>query len=154
MVILGIDPGSVRVGFGIIDRVGNKFVHLNSGLIKVPPQESERLVALERNLNKLLIKFQPKIIGIEKIFFAKNKKTAIRVAETRGVILNTIAKRRLSIIEITPAEVKIAVSGSGKASKPAIAKAVGFFLNLPNQALIDDVTDALAIAIAASDKRF
>jgi len=154
MVVLGIDPGSIRVGFGIIDRIGNKFVHLNSGLIKVSPQESKRLVVLERNLNKLLIRFQPKIVGIEKIFFAKNKKTAIRVAETRGVILNTIAKRRLPIVEITPAEAKIAVSGSGRAPKPAIAKAVKFFLNLPNKTIIDDVTDALAIAIATSDKCF
>ncbi len=151
MIILGIDPGTVRVGYGVIEKNGGKLIHLESGLIKLPDENYEvRLVALEKNLKELLRKFRPDRVGLERLFFEKNRKTAIRVAEARGVILKTIVQYSIPLKELNPKEVKLAVTGDGNASKNGVEKMVKYFLKLGPLKMVDDVSDALAIAIAAA----
>ncbi|MEK7629978.1 MAG: crossover junction endodeoxyribonuclease RuvC [Patescibacteria group bacterium] len=153
MIILGIDPGTSRIGYGVIEKSNGKLIYLDAGLINIPStQKTEKLMALEKNLGDLIDKFKPDLIGVEKIFFSNNQKTAIAVAEARGVILNTIAKKSILLAEFTPPEVKKAVTDDGRASKQAVAKMVNLFLNLETRKILDDVTDALAIAIAASSR--
>jgi crossover junction endodeoxyribonuclease RuvC len=154
MVILGIDPGNVRTGYGLIRKEGSKLVHLKSGLIKIPPRADPgiQLLALEKNLMKLLGEVRPDVVGMEKIFITKNKKTGVFVAQARGLILKIIAEYRLRLLELTPSSIKLSVTGYGRADKKAVAKMVGMFLNIKTAGLLDDETDALATAIATSSR--
>ena len=154
MIILGIDPGSTRIGYGAIKKDGNKLTLIEAGLLKIPKaSKPEQLMALETELQKLLQRIAPERVGVEKLFFFKNQKTAIEVAQARGVIVNTVAKRGLTPFELTPSEIKMAVTGDGQASKQAVARMVGHFVDLNKKKFIDDATDALAIAIAISNRR-
>ncbi len=153
MIILGIDPGSTRIGFGAIEKK-ESICYLTSGILNIKncSDKNNNLPNIEKEMVKLIRKVRPKIIGIEKLFFVKNLKTAIEVAQARGVIISTIVKNNLKLIEMTPTEIKLSVTGNGHASKQAVAKMVRHFLGpnvFPNKCF-DDVTDALAIAIAAS----
>jgi crossover junction endodeoxyribonuclease RuvC len=153
MVILGIDPGFSRIGYGAILKKGAELNHIASGLFGITKEtQAERLITIEQEILKLINNLQPTRIGLEKLFFFRNQKTAIGVAEARGVILNTIKKTGVPFFEFTPLEIKIAVTGDGSASKEAVAKMVKLFLKLPDKKVIDDVSDALAIAITASRK--
>ncbi|KKW12056.1 MAG: Crossover junction endodeoxyribonuclease RuvC [Candidatus Jorgensenbacteria bacterium GW2011_GWB1_49_9] len=154
MIVLGLDPGTIRIGYGFIEVRGNKLVHLASGLLKIPPaKEGNGLAAAEEDLSRLLALWRPEWAGVERLFFSKNQKTGLAVAETRGVLLNTLHKNGVPVIEIAPSEVKSAVAGHGRADKKAVAKMVDFFLGLSHQKTLDDVSDALAIAIAVSRRR-
>lgn len=154
MIILGIDPGNVRAGYGLIEKNGGKLTYLESGLLKIPPHADpgKQLLALENDLKKLMRRVNPRVVGLEKIFLGKNKKTGIFVAQARGLILKIIAENKSELIELSPPSVKLAVSGDGRADKRAVAKMVGLFLNIKTSGLIDDETDALAMAIAASSQ--
>lgn len=156
MIILGIDPGTTRIGYGVIKTNGNAVAHVESGLLRIPARAagSQKLRAVEQELLRLIRRTKPQKIGVEKLFFAKNQKTAIRVAEARGVIINTILKQSIPLIELTPSEVKSNVAGDGRASKNAVGKMVNYFLKLPSSKRIDDIADALAIAIAAATVRY
>lgn len=154
MIILGIDPGNVRAGYGLIKKDGSKLIYLESGLLKIPARADpgERLLALEKDLEIIIKKTKPGTVGLERIFFTKNKKTGIFVAQAQGLILKIIAAHQLKLIEFSPSSIKLAVAGNGRADKKAVAKMVGLFLNIRTMGLIDDETDALAIAIAASNQ--
>lgn len=143
MIILGIDPGTARIGYGLIEKDGGKLKHIESGLIDLP---------VEKSVEGLLKRARPDKAGLEKLFFTKNRKTALRVAETRGVILNTLNKGGIPVFEIGPNEVKLAVTGDGRASKGSVARMVGLFLSIEGK-MVDDASDALAIAIAVSNLR-
>lgn len=150
MVILGIDPGSVRIGYGLIKKEVGGIKHLESGLFKLPPARKEdKLLALEKEIKTLIRKFQPDLGAVEKLYFTKNRKTGLEVAQARGVIIATLAKANLPFVELAPSEVKLAAAGHGQAAKSEVAKMVFLTLKLPQQRQIDDATDALAIAIAA-----
>lgn len=153
MIILGIDPGSVRVGIGVIEKSGDTLKHIESGLLRITQNsdKGEQLLALEKDLKKTLTRTRPNKAGVERLFFSKNQKTAFAVAEARGIILKTLAEFKIPTIELTPSEMKLAVTGNGGASKEAVAKMVGYFLKVRTKSTIDDVTDALALAIAASN---
>ena len=103
---------------------------------------------------KKIQEFQPDLIGLEKLFFSKNKKTALRVAEARGVILEALLSAGQKIKEVSPSEAKLAVGARGNASKKEVIKMVGLLLNLETRGLKDDVLDALAIAAAAGFKKW
>ncbi len=151
--VLGIDPGTTRIGYGLIEKTGMTLAHIESGLLPVSPAgrgDAERLVDLQNQLTRLIKRLRPDIIGVEKLFFTKNKKTAMRVSEARGVILKTAAESGAQLIEVSPAEAKIAVTGNGRAEKAAVAKMTNLILKIPPRKVVDDVTDALAIAIATS----
>jgi len=156
MIIVGIDPGTTRVGYGVIKKEGSRLIHLTSGLLAIPQKagSSEQLLALQTSFKELLQEVRPERAGIEKLFFFKNKKTALSVAQARGVLIVALAEAHVPFVELAPSEVKLAVTGDGQASKEGVAKMVSYFLKLPSEKRIDDVTDALAVAIAASNNVF
>lgn len=150
MKILGIDPGSTRVGYGLIEKKKNNLKFLRAGLLKIKSRDkNQRLLDLEISFSRLLKKEKPNLVALEKLFFVKNLKTALEVSQSRGVLVLTILKNKLPLIEISPSEAKLMVSGDGRASKKAVAKMVGYFLKINTAKQIDDITDALALAIAA-----
>lgn len=151
MIVLGIDPGSTRVGYGFIKTNGNHLEHLRSGLLAVSEGGlPKRLVTLEKSLETLIREMEPERVGIERLFFTKNQRTGIEVAEARGVLLACTARLGIPLVELTPGEVKVAVTGYGSATKTSVATMVFRLLGVTPSRTLDDVTDALAIAIAAS----
>lgn len=154
MKILGIDPGSTRVGYGLIEKEKNNLKFLRAGLLKISAEsasggKNQRLLELENSFSQLLKKEKPDLVALEKLYFVKNLKTALEVSQSRGVLVLVILKNKLPLIEIAPSEAKLIVSGDGRASKKAVAKMVGYFLKINTAKQIDDITDALALAIAA-----
>ncbi len=155
MVILGLDPGTTRIGYGIIRKSpANKIEFVDAGLLKISAGNTggnenkyERLVGAKNALRALIKKFKPQILAIEKIYFAKNQKTGISVAETRGVLMLTALEERLRVEEYSPNEIKTGITGYGFADKKAVSKMVGLLLGKPNLRVIDDASDALAAAI-------
>lgn len=157
MVILGIDPGTKCVGFGIIKKIKKgknkgKLKYLNSGVIltekNLPP--GERLKKLYNYLSSLIKKFRPKLIAIEKLYFFKNLKTAISVSEAKGTFLLLGAKKGVKMIEVTPLQVKLAIAGYGRASKKQIKEVIKNTLALKKEFKFDDEADALAIALCGA----
>ena len=155
MKILGIDPGIERLGWGIIAKNGNELKRISSGVKKTlkTQKEGERLWEIFVFLDELIEKEKPDIVSTEKLFFSKNVKTALIIGEVRGVILSVVQKHNTPLREFTPPELKMAVCGYGKAGKESIANMVNLLLNLPKKKVLDDETDALALAIAASNIR-
>lgn len=150
MKILGIDPGSTRVGYGLIKKEKNSLKFIRAGLLKITAKnKNQKLVDLEKSFSQLLKKEKPDLVALEKLYFVKNLKTALEVSQSRGVLVLVILKNKLPLIEISPSEVKLMVSGDGRASKKAVAKMVGYFLKINTAKQIDDISDALALAIAA-----
>jgi crossover junction endodeoxyribonuclease RuvC len=154
MKVLGFDPGSNRIGFGCLEIQGSSLTHIGSGLIEFQGADFKNLSNLRLEILKKIQEFQPDLIGLEKLFFSKNKKTALRVAEARGVILEALLSAGQKIKEVSPSEAKLAVGARGNASKKEVIKMVGLLLNLETRGLKDDVLDALAIAAAAGFKRW
>lgn len=153
MKILGIDPGSTRVGYGLIKKDGGKLIFLRAGLLKISAADrNKRLLDLEKSFAALLKKEKPDLVALEKLYFVKNQKTALEVGQSRGVLLLTILKNKLPFMEISPSEAKLSVSGDGHASKKAVAKMVGCLLGIDTSKMIDDATDGLALAISAAAK--
>lgn len=152
MKILGIDPGIERLGWGIIKKDGNKLERVDSGVKKTlkTQKNAERLFEIQCFLDKLIKKEKPDAISVEKLFFSKNVKTALNISEVRGVILATAQKHSLKISEFTPLQVKMAICGYGKADKKDVANMLKFSINMPKKTLLDDETDALAIAICGA----
>lgn len=153
--ILGIDPGFARIGYGFIKKDKDKLETIDFGCIETDKklEFSERLFQLHNELEKIIKKNKPDIIAIEKLFFFKNLKTAIDVAQARGVIMLTAKQAKTQIQEYTPLEVKQAVTGYGRADKTQVAKMVELVLKLKKMPKLDDTVDALAIAITASQTR-
>ena len=147
MKILGIDPGTTRTGYGVIQK--SRGVSLVAcGLINGEEVKKEdRLSYLEKELGKLVREHKPDLICLEKIFFSKNKKTASSVSEARGVILLVLQRSRIKFIEFGPSEIKSVVAGSGNASKKEVLRAVCWTLGVKDIPGPDDISDALAIAL-------
>ncbi|MFH0806629.1 MAG: crossover junction endodeoxyribonuclease RuvC [Candidatus Brennerbacteria bacterium] len=151
MRIVGIDPGYARIGYALITANGNALRCETMGTWEIPPAASpKRLAELESALSAFLKDAHADRIGIERLFFSANKRTAMAVSEARGVILLAAGKMGVPIIELTPNEVKRAVTGDGTAPKPAVAKMARWILQLTDTKGLDDTTDALAIAIATA----
>ncbi|MSR73671.1 MAG: crossover junction endodeoxyribonuclease RuvC [Candidatus Pacebacteria bacterium] len=150
MRILGIDPGSSRIGFGVIKKEGSKLSLITTGVIEIPKGvAAEKLNALAVEFKKLLTESKPHAIGIEKLFFSKNVKTGIEVAQARGLLLH-LASATAPVYEFTPQQVKVATTNYGGADKKAVARMVAMILAVPPLRILDDATDALAIAIATA----
>ena len=146
--ILGIDPGSRKTGYGLIEHSGNRTRYLASGCIKLNVKETlaERLHQLSSELDKLIEEFQPDCGAVEKIFFAKNAQSALTLGHARGVILLKFSERQLAIHEYQALKVKQTVVGVGRADKNQVQHMVKILLNLQNK-LQEDEADALAVAI-------
>lgn len=147
MKILGIDPGTTRTGYGVIEK--DKGLHfVDCGLIDgegIAPEN--RLAHLEQELEELIYRHQPDLICLEKLFFTKNKKTANMVSEARGVVILTVQKAGFKLVEFSPSEVKAMVAGDGRADKEGVKRAVQWTLKMKDIPGPDDVSDALAIAL-------
>ena len=142
MRILGIDPGFAITGYSIIDYIGNKFYLRTSGAILTEAKTSFPL-----RLAEIIENYNPDAMSIEELFFNNNAKTAINVAQARGVILVTARMHNLDIFEYTPLQVKQAVTGYGRADKIQVQRMVKMILNEEKLPKLDDVTDSMAMAI-------
>ena len=151
MTILGIDPGTARVGYGVVKKEGGKIMLVSAGLLRVKKKGPPALQEIGRGIEDLVEKFKPEKIAVEKLYFAKNQKTALSVAEARGVVLLTALKNNLKIYEYSPNEVKSSITGYGLADKKAVLKMVRLIRGEAELKVIDDASDALALAILASD---
>jgi crossover junction endodeoxyribonuclease RuvC len=154
--ILGIDPGFDRMGVCVLEKVGTKESLVYSACIVTSKKESfeSRLALIGRELESVLKKHAPHELAIEKLFFAKNQTTAINVAEVRGVVLYISHLHGLSVHEYSPPQIKLAVTGYGRASKDDIASMVPKILGKAlSGKLLDDELDAIAIALTHSAHR-
>lgn len=151
MIILGIDPGTTRVGYAVIEKKDSDNLNLlTCGCLEAKSKEQKnRLSEISNLISDLILKYHPEVLSIEKLFFTKNAKTALAVAEARGVIINSANSLNLNIREFTPLEVKVAVTGYGKAEKEQVKKMACRILKLEKMPKIDDISDALAIALTA-----
>ena len=150
MIILGIDPGLARVGFGLIETSSKQIKMLDCGIIKTNKSESEgeRMVEISKDLSVLIEKWKPNLAAVEKFFFYKSS-TTISVVQARGVLIMTLARFEIPIVEFPPMQIKLAVPGSGRAKKDEVLEAVMRELNLTTPPKPDDAADALAIALTA-----
>lgn len=152
MRIIGIDPGTATTGFGILDSNDGKFELLDFGCICTDKglSRSERLNQISKDITTLVNKWEPEIASVEKLFFKKNVKTAIAVAEARGVILQKLSEKCLNLEEYSPLEIKSTVCGYGKADKKAVQQMVKIILNLNQAPKSDDAADAIAAALCCA----
>ncbi len=148
MRILGVDPGLARVGYGLIDSFNNEYKMLDCGIISTDKNVNEgiRMVEIAEDLSSLIIKWKPELAAIEKFFFYRSSRT-ISVVQARGVLIMTLAKYKIPIVEFGPMQIKLAVAGSGKADKEEVLTSVMHLLDLTNPPRPDDAADALAIAL-------
>ena len=150
MRVLGIDPGLATIGFGVVDTDGRGgAVAVSHGVILTPKNESVpvRLAMIEEDLKKLIAKYKPDHIALEELFFNDNQKTAISVAQARGVILLTCVKECGKLYEYTPLQIKQALTGYGRADKKQIQEMVKTLLKLKAIPKPDDAADAVAVAL-------
>lgn len=147
--ILGIDPGYAIVGFGILDYDGFRFTPVEYGAITTDAgmDFSRRLRAIHEDTEFIFEKFKPDCLAIERLYFTTNQKTAIDVAQARGIVLLSSAMRNIPVSEYTPLQVKQSVVGYGKAEKRQVMEMTRQILGLANIPKPDDAADALAIAI-------
>lgn len=157
IIILGIDPGLADTGFGVIAKQGSStnmeaidFGHIKT---KAGVPDEKRLLEIYISLNKIIKKYQPDIMAVEKLFFAKNVKTAMAVSQARGVIILAAGKNKLELVEPTPLQVKQAVTGYGRADKNQIKAMVKIILKLSSEPKSDDAADALAVAICCANSK-
>ena len=124
MIILGIDPGFARMGWGLVNKTGAKFSLIDYGCLETSPETglSDRLELIFDGVFKIIKKYKPDLAGVETLFFNTNAKTAVKVGEARGVLLLALKKSGVKVIDITPLQVKQAVAGYGRAEKPKSKK--------------------------------
>lgn len=149
MNIIGIDPGIGRTGWGVVSKEGQKITPVNYGCIETPPSQlmPDRLFALHKSLAEIINKESPVCLAIEDLFFNTNAKTALVVGQARGVVLLTAAEFNIPVAIYTPLQVKIAMTGYGRAEKAQIGQMVKIILKLQSVPKPDDTADALAIAL-------
>lgn len=149
MKILGIDPGMAIVGYSLVDFDGQDVVLLNSGSIKTSSKntESQRLLEIYEDITTLIERYKPDIASIEKLFFFKNQKSVMPVSQARGVLMLALEKCGIPVFEYTPMEVKMTLTGYGRADKKEVEQMVKIAFNGQTLPKLDDTIDAMAIAI-------
>ena len=152
MKIFGIDPGSERTGYGCVDTDGSRHQIITSGAIRTPASASfpEKLLTIHTGLAALLGECQPDCVAIENLFTAVNARSALKLGHARGVAMLAAVQSGLPVFEYTPAEVKLAVVGHGRAEKHQVQQMVKLILGLATLPTPFDASDALAIAICHS----
>lgn len=147
--ILGIDPGTGILGFGVITGSTSKPQMVDAGVIRTRPHqpEGERLLIIYESLREIVAQNKPDIISVEKLFFARNVTTAMTVSQARGVVLLVAQQHSLPIFEYTPMQIKQSLTGYGKADKKQVQEMVKILLNLTEVPKPDDCADALAAAL-------
>jgi crossover junction endodeoxyribonuclease RuvC len=149
MKVLGIDPGTARVGWGVVEEVNGNLKSEEFGTIETSAKRKleNRLEEIFHQVSDIIKKTSPDIVAIEEIFYCKNQKTVIAVSQARGVIILAAAMREIEISEHTPMQVKEAVVGYGRAEKNQVQEMVKAILKLETIPRLDDTADALAVAI-------
>jgi len=152
MLILGIDPGTVAIGLGLIEYKNKKVALVAFDCLTTKPKETtaERLNDLHQKLTKFIKKHKPAIIAVEDLFFFKNLKTAMKVSQARGVILLAASQQKITVYEYTPLQIKQALTGYGRAEKKQVQHMVKAVLGLKEIPQPDDAADALAAAICCA----
>ncbi len=152
MIILGIDPGFDRMGCAVLEKTdrGEKLLYSACLVSDRGDSQAERLFSLGKEIEKIIRERSPDILAIESLFLAKNQKTAMRVAEARGMVLFLAASKGINVREFTPLEIKIALTGYGRAEKNQVRDMVMAILKMEKAPKYDDETDAIACALACS----
>lgn len=152
MRVLGVDPGSALMGYGVVEAQGSRLRAVEYGSITTEsglPME-QRLLHLHRRIAALVAEFAPDLVAVEELFFGRNVTTALTVGQARGVVLLAAAEAGLQVAEYTPMQVKLAVAGWGRADKAQVQHMVKTLLGLPAPPRPDDVADALAVALTCA----
>jgi len=152
MRIIGIDPGTGIVGFGVIDIIRNQPVLVDAGVIRTPVHEDDavRLLTIYDEITEIIRDTKPTVMSVEKLFFARNVTTAMTVSQARGVLILCGMQAGLTIFEYTPMQIKQAITGYGSADKKQMQEMVRIILKLKEVPKPDDAADALAAAICQS----
>lgn len=147
MRIIGIDPGTIKTGFGILDVIGTQLHYVSSGIIHLKDKDMPtRLNTIYQSINELIVEYKPEQMAIEEVFFARNPQSAIKLGQARGVAIVAATQANLSVYEYSPRLVKKNVVGTGAANKEQVNYMVQKILSLPNPPK-EDAADALALAI-------
>lgn len=152
-IILGIDPGTHRIGYSILkmDSKRNlKLIEYGTKEIESKADLKTSLLFIQKSIRTLVKKHEPSLACIEELFFYKNLKTATSVLQARGVILLTLYEKNIPVVELTATQIKKGISGSGRADKPQIKRAIELLLNVPKLKGLDDSWDAIAIAFVGA----
>lgn len=151
MRVLGIDPGTALMGYGVVENAGSREWALAYGALSTPPGmlAEKRLQTLYRGVVDLILAHKPAAMAVEELFFGRNVTTAIHVGQARGIVLLAAADHGIPVREFTPMQVKMAVTGYGRAEKAQVQSMVKMLLGLKETPKPDDVADALAVGIAA-----
>jgi len=149
LIVLGIDPGTAMTGYGLVERTGSRLRAVDYGCLETPAGMPlpERLLLIQDGLIDLVESHRPDLVAVERLFFNKNVQTAFAVGQARGVALLTAARYGLPVYEYGPHEVKLAVTGHGRAEKVQVQRMVQVVLGMATLPRPDDAADALAIAI-------
>ena len=154
MIILGIDPGTAAMGYGVVERTGGRLRAIDHGCLVTSPDlpMPERLLAIHGLLDDLMALHQPAIVAVERLFFSRNAQTAMAVGQARGVVLLAAAQHGRPVREATPNEVKSAIAGYGAADKEQVQRMVQLVLGMAELPRPDDAADALAIAVCIANR--
>jgi crossover junction endodeoxyribonuclease RuvC len=154
MIVLGIDPGTAALGYGLVEQAPGRLRAVDYGCLTTSPDLplGDRLLAIHACVAGLIEKHRPILIGVERLFFSRNVQTAFAVGQARGVVLLAAAEQGIPVREATPNEVKLAVAGSGSADKAQVQRMVAAILGLPALPEPDDAADALAMAICVAHR--
>jgi crossover junction endodeoxyribonuclease RuvC len=154
LIVLGIDPGTAALGWGIVERTGARLRMVDAGCLATAATQPmpQRLLAVHALLDELIALHRPDLVAVERVFFSKNAQTAFAVGQARGVVLLAAAQAEVPVVEATPNEVKTAVTGHGRAEKDQVARMVAVCLTLAAPPTPDDTSDALAVAIWAANR--
>jgi len=149
VIVLGIDPGTAALGYGIVESSRGRVREVDHGCLVTSPDTAlpERLLAVHAIVDELIAVHSPRLLAIERLFFSKNAQTAFAVGQARGVVLLAAAQHRVPVVEATPNEVKSAIAGYGAADKEQVQRMVQLVLGMAELPRPDDAADALAIAV-------
>ena len=152
MIVLGIDPGTARLGYGVVERQGSALTMLDYGCVETAKDRplEQRLLIIHEALTDLIETHHPEAVGVERLFFNKNVQTAMAVGQARGVVLLVAAQHGLPVFEYGPHEVKLAVTGYGRAPKDQVQRMVQLVLSMTEIPKPDDAADALAVAVCTA----
>jgi crossover junction endodeoxyribonuclease RuvC len=154
VIILGVDPGTAALGYGVVERNGGRLRAIDYGCLQTSADSPmpERLLAIHGLLDDLIQLHEPAIVAVERLFFSRNAQTAIAVGQARGVVLLAAAQHARPVREATPNEVKTAVAGYGAADKGQVQRMVQLVLGMKELPSPDDAADALAVAICVANR--
>jgi crossover junction endodeoxyribonuclease RuvC len=149
VIVLGIDPGTAALGYGIVESVAGRVREVDHGCLVTSPDVSlpDRLLAIHALVDELIASHRPDVMAVERLFFSRNVQTAMGVGQARGVVLLAAAQHGVPVTEATPNEVKSAIAGYGAADKEQVQRMVQMVLGMAERPRPDDAADALAIAV-------